>query len=423
MEPKPYGLRTGNTGMKKFVLVFILACFTFLRFWDIEGRMQFTWDQVQNAWVMKDMIVDGKLPLEGMVAKLNSGFYIGPAYYYLLVPFYLMFNLDPVAAGVFAGVVAVASVVVFYVLVRALFSPGTAIVAIAIYAFSSHIIVRDRIAWPVIFLPVLATVTYYVLVRLMQGKTRYLPQLALTLGASLHIHFTSIFFFLYTIASLPFFVRAKGFVRFALVSLPLFLVWFIPTYIAGMRNGFSQGTQVFSYIQTYYHGFHFVRVMQLIPEVLIEFGSILGVSQLRFVKYFMLPVFLVLYWRKHPTHQGIRLCFLTALWFVVPLIVFSLYSGEISDYYFVVTRPIVIMIYAYVTTELFALRRALISTLVSLFWLYVLYFNMNLFFGNNYGNHLPKIRQEVRTAIGQGGAINFTEGDPKSYLYYLYAQR
>lgn len=409
--------------MKKLAVIVIFACFIFLRFWDLEGRMQFTWDQVQNAWVMKNMLVDHKFPLEGMVAKLNSGFAIGPAYYYLLFPFYWVFDLNPIASGVFAGVVALVSAATLYFVVRKLFSPETAIIGLAIYTFSSHSIVRDRVAWPVIFLPLLGTVIYYLLVQLIAGKTRNLFGLATALGASLHVHFTSVFFFIYTIALMPFFVRAKGFFRSAVVSLPLFLLWLVPSGIAGMQRGFSQGGSLVSYIQTYYHGFHLVRVMQLIPDALIEFGSIPGVPQLTWLKYIVLPVFLVVYYKNNKTTAGLAICYLTALWFTVPLIVFSLYSGEISDYYFVLTRPVVIMIYAYLTTQLFYLAKPLVSLLVFIFWAYLFVYNMNYFFQNNFGNHLPKLREEVQSVIGKGGTFNFTEGDPKSYLYYLYAQR
>src|SRR3989304_3365517 len=121
--------------MKKLALIVLFLCFVFLRFWDMEGRMQFTWDQVQNAWVMKDMIVDHKLPLEGMVAKLNSGIHIGPAYYYLLVPFYLAIDLDPIAGGVFAGAVAIATFIALFAVLRNIFSYETALAGLTLYTF------------------------------------------------------------------------------------------------------------------------------------------------------------------------------------------------------------------------------------------------------------------------------------------------
>lgn len=393
----------------KLIIVLLLSAFIFLRFWDIEGRMQFTWDQVQNAWVMKDMLVDHKMPLEGMVAKLNSGIHIGPAYYYLLVPFYWVYNLEPVAAGVFAGVVALITAGVLFVAVKKLFSNRIALAALAFYTFSTRIITQDRIAWPVIFLPMLAIGVYFSLVRIMEGRTKYLLLLAAVLGFSLHIHFTAIFFFLYTLLCVPFMAGKKNFWKYTAVALPVFFVWILPMI------GRTPGN--LNYFQTYYHGFHFVRVAQLIGDALIEFPAIIGISQLRILSYLMLPLFLYF------SRKNFRLFYLTIMWFLVPLIVFSLYSGEISDYYFTVTRPIVVLIYAYIVVKFLAMGKWWITLPCVLLCMYVLLYNMNVFFRNNFGNHVGKIRKEVLSEIEKGNTLNFAEGDPKSYFYYIYAQR
>ncbi len=409
--------------MKKFLLIIVLLSFVFLRFWDIENRMQFTWDQVSNAWVMKDMLVDGKLPLQGMVAKLNSPIHIGPAYYYLLVPFYWIFHLDPVAAGVFASVVALVTAVVLFVAIRRLFSYEVALFSLAIYTFSARIIIQDRIAWPVIFLPMLAIAVFLALYKLMDGRPKYVLLLAFSLGFSLHIHFTAIFFFLYTILCLPFFIRTKGLLRYIVPASVIFLVWFAPIVVAGIGKSFVGGNML-AYFQTYYHGFHFVRVSQLLGDALIEFVAIIGVPQVRVAAFFALPAFLFLFWQsyKKKIPQVVRMAYLTGIWFVVPLVIFAVYSGEISDYYFTVTRPIVAMIYGWLTVTALQRKNVVLSVAVVLFWGYILFYNMNVFFRNNFGNHVPKLKIEVKGDIEKGKSINFTEGDPKSYLYYIYAQ-
>lgn len=406
--------------MRKIVLTLVILSFLFLRFWDIENRMQFTWDQVSNAWMMKDMIVDHKLPLVGMVAKLNSPIHIGPLYYYLLVPFYWVFSLDPIAAGVFAGVVSLGTAGVLFLVTRKLFSSDVALVALAIYTFSTRIIIQDRIAWPVIFLPMLSLTVFYSLKRIMDGKPRLVMLLSGALGFSLHIHFTAVFFFIYSVLCLPFIIRVKGMLRYIVPSLLIFLVWLSPIIVATAGNKPSGGNVV-SYFQTYYHGFHFVRVMQLVFDSLIEFIAIPGIVQLRLVSLAVLPIFFFVLLNEQGK-RALQMSFLVGIWFVVPLIVFSLYSGEISDYYFVVTRPIAVIVYAYLTIRFWRLGTWL-RVLLVLFWGYVLTYNMNVFFRNNFGNHVPQLREEVRNEIKRGRVINFTEGDPKSYLYYLYAER
>lgn len=398
----------------KVIVVFLLIAFALLRFWDITGRTQFTWDQVENAWVMKSMLVDGVLPLEGMVAKLNSGFRIGPAYYYLLAPFYAAFGLDPIAGRVFAGVVAVVSAIVFFLLWRKLFSSQTAIVGLAIYTFSNYAILHDRIAWPVVFIPLVSMIIFYTLYRAVAGEARYLPYLALALGFSLHIHFTSIFFFLIVLVSLPFLARAKHFWRYAAYSVPLLLIWLVPMFFGSFKNGLS-------YIQTYSHGFHFLRVWQLLGDAVIQFDAVLGIPQFVILKYFMLPLFIFVYLRKTRLATGFRFCLLVLLWFAVPLLVLSMYKGEISDYYFASTRPLVYMIYGYLTVETIRLRKLWITLAVVLFWAFVFLYNMKNFTVSGF-TVFSKDREEVRRIIKTGGVVEFREGDPKSYLYYIYAK-
>lgn len=408
--------------VKPFFLTILLIGFIFLRFFDLEGRMQFTWDQVSNAWVMKDMIVEGKFPLEGMVAKLNSGIRIGPAYYYLLFPFYRIFDLDPIASAVFAGFVSLGFAAILFYSVKRIFSTDVALISLAIWAFSSRIIMHDRIAWPVILLPLTAVVVYFSLVRIIRGESRYLVLLAGALGFSLHVHFTAIFLFINAICILPFTVRTRGFWGYAAKSIPVFFIWTIPWVMAQLKMNFTGASGFASYIQTYYHGLHFVRVMQLVPDALLEFGAVIGISWLsQILIYTVLPLFLFIYYRLHKTREGLLTGLLTALWFIVPLIVFSLYRGEISDYYFTVTRPVAVMIYAYLTVVM-AGRGPMMKIALGLLWGYIFYYNIQTYLTNNYGNHVPQLRAQVLEAIGKDRRLEFTEGDPKSYLYYYYAE-
>ena len=54
----------------------------------MDQKNPFGYDQVDNAWAAKNIIINHWYPLVGMVAKANSGIYIGPVYYYLIAVFY-----------------------------------------------------------------------------------------------------------------------------------------------------------------------------------------------------------------------------------------------------------------------------------------------------------------------------------------------
>jgi 4-amino-4-deoxy-L-arabinose transferase-like glycosyltransferase len=188
-----------NMGIKAIFLLLIFL-FLFLRFFELEERMQFTWDQVENAWMMKNILIDGKLPLQGMVAKGNTGFYIGPGYYYLLAPFYKIFELDPVAGAYFAGTVSFITWLVLIVVAKRLFNNQTALLAGFLYAITQYIIGFDRIAWPVVFIPLISIAIFYFLWQVTQGNNKAFLFLALFQGFAFHFHFTAIFFLLFPYA-------------------------------------------------------------------------------------------------------------------------------------------------------------------------------------------------------------------------------
>src|ERR1035437_2145726 len=78
------------------ILIGIFASEIFLRFYQMDIKNPFGYDQVDNAWAVKKIIVDHTLPLVGMVAKGNSNIYIGPFYYYMIAAVYWIFNLNPI---------------------------------------------------------------------------------------------------------------------------------------------------------------------------------------------------------------------------------------------------------------------------------------------------------------------------------------
>src|SRR3989344_9128540 len=111
-----YFRKIGRDKRGLIIFIAIFALFIFLRFYQIEERNQFHIDQVNDAWVVKNFIVDGKIPALGTQSRLNSGIFMGPLYYYYLSGFYFITNLDP-AASVFSSAIAgvISLLTIFYV--------------------------------------------------------------------------------------------------------------------------------------------------------------------------------------------------------------------------------------------------------------------------------------------------------------------
>ncbi len=113
------------------------------------------------------------------------------------------------------------------------------------------------------------------------------------------------------------------------------------------------------------------------------------------------------------------------LWFLVPWIGFTFYSGEISNYYFVMSLPVIIYILAYLTEWVYSRKYLPIKILIVLFWIYFFVINMNLFSKNPlpYEFSLQYYKEVVRKSIREDKKIEFQEGVPQAYLYYIYTKK
>ena len=410
--------------LKNKFLVLVLAIFileVFLRFYQIEERNPFGYDQVDNAWAAKNIIVNHEYPLVGMVAKGNSGIYIGPAYYYFVSFFYYITNLNPIASGIIAGVTSIFSLWILYFVSRKLFNKEVALIAIILNTFNFNVIFYfDRIQWPVNFIPGLSLLILYLLYKVITGDVKKLVYLALAIGIMFHIHFTAVLFPLMVLLSLPLFPRTLETLKYALISIPIFILCIAPQILYIISNKtFSSNS---SYLNTSYHGFHLRRALQIINDAFIQFNHFVIFEPLQKIKLLFPVLFSVVYLKRMKSSDNLRLLYLMGLWFVVPWIVFTTYRGEISDYYFAPSRFVALIMLSYLIYVVWSIKSNLIKAgVVIMLAFYVIY---NLSLSTNYRDvGLAERRVDVLRAVEREARIEFTQGAPESYLYYYYMRR
>lgn len=412
-----------NWNIYTLLFILLLCLHIFLRFYQIDQRNLFAWDQVDNAWMAKNIIVDHNIPLTGVPIKGSSGFNLGPIYYYLIAPFYWLFSLDPIASGVFAGITSLLTFFTLYWVVDRLFSRKVALFAVFLHTVSFAVIYSDRVQWNVNFIEPVSLIVFYALYKIITGDSRYFLLLSIAIGFSMHVHFTSVFYPLIIAFSLPFIPRTFQTLKHITLSIPLFFVFLTPTLLAQSQIKNSQISNLQSYLQTYYHGIHLRRILQLLSDAFIQFEGVLYFSFLKPLKYILFPLFVLLYNGKHFNREKLLLSYLCLLWFLVPWIVFSTYKGEISDYYFLINRPLVIIFISYITIYFFSYRKMYLKILIVLFWIYYFVVNLMGFLKAGENKSLSVYRSIVQTAIQKGETIEYIQGDSKSYIYYYYQRK
>jgi 4-amino-4-deoxy-L-arabinose transferase-like glycosyltransferase len=400
-------------------LLAVFIVHVFFRFYLFSERFHFNWDQVDNAWAARSILVDHKFPLLGMAAKLDSGFHIGPLYYYFNAFIYWIFNLNPIASAFAAGIAGIVSFFVLFRSIKKLFSYKVALIAVGINAVSYFIISGDRSQWPVNFLVPISMIIFYSLYNVLIGNVKYLILLGLGLGLSFHVHFTSVYYLLILLFSLPFLPRKKEIIKYGFLSVGIFVLLISPILIAMLMGGNKEAGNLTQYLQTYYHGFHLTRILQLTSDAFVEFQLILrGWSH--DLNYLLVIAFFVIYLQK-PTRNKFTMCYLIGLWFVVPWFVMATYSGEISNYYFFSTRPVVLIILAYLTLFLFNQRNILLKLFIVLFWVYFCYINTYDFLKEGKSDYQDG-KKRALDAISRGEKIDAYPYSTESYLYYYYTQ-
>lgn len=410
---------------RKPQVILLLTLFIFhifFMFYNLEKWAPFGWDQVDNAWAAMKIVAMYKYPLLGMVAKGNSGMYIGPLYYYFVALFYFFTHMDPIAAPIIAGITSIFSFAVVYIISKKLFNEPIALVATCIYTCSSFIIITERVQWPVNFIAPISLLVIYFLYRVLTGKTKYFLYLGAAVGLSFHIHFTAIFYPIIILASLPFVRWNKTALKYFIGAIAIGAVFFIPQiiYYVQTTHGHALGSYG-TYVAVNYHGFHLKRVIQLIPDAFIKFQSILMTPYtfVHYVNFIFVPIFCLVYIFKQTTRERMLLTYLIALWFLVPWLIFATYSGEISDYYFSLQTYIAVILLAYLSVQIWNSKYVIAKVIIGACWIYWVITNIQSFFNTNPGN-LPKDRVAALNASMTSRIIPFTEGDPQSYLYYYY---
>jgi hypothetical protein len=208
-------------------------------------------------------------------------------------------------------------------------------------------------------------------------------------------------------------------IKYLFLSLPIFFIWLLPAILIFLSksNHYLSNSVIFS--NTYSHGFHLRRFLQLANDAFIEFPSF---QSLKFVRFIFLPAFFLTYYLKNPKRSSIIFFYLISLWILVPWIALSLYSGEITNYYFSLSMPITFIILSYIITSLIELKKLFINFAIFIFGIYFSFVNISAFFNTNFPG-LSGSRIYVKSMIRNGKMVPFVGGDPASYLYYFYTRK
>lgn len=335
--------------MKKKYLYFLITIVTILfflfpRFYNLNNRLSFDWDQERDAFQISKQIETRQPALIGPRVVGPTGFYLGPYYLYALTPFYLISNLHPQGSLYFIYAINIAFAFFSFFIIKKIFSPKIAILFLFFWGFNPLIISYETNAWNPILIPIGILSLWQILSMVYKSPNRILNWifLGLNLGVFINIHFQYVFLIIFS-ASFVTFSQKKILLNFKkiFVSLSAFISTFIPLIVFDLRHNFLNTNLFINFFFPKASSKFFINTDMFNPV----WGNIFPF--LNYVKYGILLViilylfFLGLFVKLKNLSQGFKYAFFKSalfLWLVFP-IVFFLWKKMPSDYYYFFVYP------------------------------------------------------------------------------------
>jgi 4-amino-4-deoxy-L-arabinose transferase-like glycosyltransferase len=293
----------------------------------------FEFDQEYAANFAYSVIKEFPIQLIGQGLSVQ-GLFMGPLYFYYLVPFYFIFSLHPLGGILGSIILGMITVLVYFVIGKKFFGEKAGLI---LAFWRATFMSKIQVDWDVIpsmSSELLVIVTWYLFYLYWQGKTKYLPLLGLVFG--LYTSFHPILFPFYFVFVILFLIKRNvPKLKTFLLSLVGFIIPLAPLIIFEYLHSFWEVKNLFSVIgkgepvtfsRFLYHLYVNIREPNLV------FGLHLKAYWLLFALVGISILILIYkkidFWKEN-FHKT-----MLAITFVVFIVYYSLFPTHVPEYYF-----------------------------------------------------------------------------------------
>jgi hypothetical protein len=172
---------------------FILGIGLFFRIFRIGSLTEFLGDQGRTMLILSRWFHEGVVPQVG--PSVLTGQYLGPIFYYLMFPGFVLFHGDPTGQAIWMVLFATGAMALLYIIVRDLWGIRPARAVTLLWAVAPMIVTNDRIVWEPNLIPFFGFLYLLSLIRSHRGKSWLAPLLhGGAIGILVQLHYPNIFF-------------------------------------------------------------------------------------------------------------------------------------------------------------------------------------------------------------------------------------
>ncbi len=389
------------------LLLVVLIVFIGLRFTNIYRRIQFNWDQERDARAARE-ILDGNFTLIGPRVLGADNFFLGPYFYYLLMPFYWLSGGHPRAMIYFLLVNSLLFFVLAWLFLKEKYSFPVALTFLGLWAVNPALVKADIICWNPVVLPTLIILLWRLLDKIRQDNRRNIFIIGLLLSVGINFHFQFIFLIPFALV-----VLYKKAIRRRADWLALAVglaIGFLPLLIFDLRHNFLNSKLLWQFIHQTGQAKDWLAWQ---PVVQNFFHRFLGFSLPTIISALIFPLLGgLLFLKKSDNNFWLS----AGVIFLLILPVFAFYGQRPSEYYLNFTIPFLLLLLARLSAGN-KLGLALIIFLIG-FWGLKSYRSITPDQFSLY--HKEKVVQYIDSEVSQAQAYyNVPMGRDTGYRYLL----
>lgn len=317
------------------ILIAILILAVFLRFYRLSEMAPFDFDQEYAANFAYNVLRVYPVQLIGQELSIQ-GLFMGPWYFYYLVPFFAFSNLHPIGGFIGSVIFSLFIIFVYFWVGKNIFGAKAGLIAAFIRSILFTEIGNDLSMAPAYACELLVLITWWLFYKYWQGETKYFPFLFFVFGLYTSIH--PILFPFYLVFLILLLIKRKlPDIKATIMSLFAFLIPIIPLILFEYFHNFLEVKRLFNVISPspskpeYFQ--NFIKYLLLNIE---ESQRILGFNfipkdifaLLFFSIIFILIIKRVGFWKEN-FHKIVL-----AITYIVFLIYYTFFLTHVPEYYF-----------------------------------------------------------------------------------------
>lgn len=359
------------------ILMAILLLAIFLRLYKLPEMAPFDFDQEYAANFAYNVLRIYPIQLIGQELSVQ-GLFMGPWYFYYLIPFFAFSNLHPIGGFVGSVIFSLFIIFTYFWVGKSLFGVKAGLIAAFIRSVLFTEIRNDLSMAPAFASELLVLITWILFYKYWQGKTKYFPILFFVFGLYTSIH--PILFPFYLVFLILLLIKRKlPDIKILILSFIGFLIPISPLIIFEYFHNFLEVKRLFSFFSLPSSGGEFYP--NFTKNLLYNIGEPQRILSLNFIPkdifallffsiIFILIIKRVDFW-KVSFHK-----ILLAITYAVFLIYYTLFPTHIPEYYFQALTTLCIL---YISANLALLtKKSYLLIILALLLGNIVYYNFSL---------------------------------------------